>query len=170
MILGESMSASLAIGTILVFMGIYFTLTDDSGVINRRGLMFATFSSFSRGISPILIKLGLIGESILMSNFISLTSAAIAFSLSTPFYGRIRVDKRSTAYMFISAIITLTAVISYYYALSITPVTIVAPITNLSLFITVLVSYLTIQKIEKINIKIVSGVILVIIGYYFVVH
>jgi|GEM_PF-2225291 uncharacterized membrane protein len=169
-ILEESMSLSLATGTFLVFAGIYFTITDDSGVMNRKGLMFAIFSSFSRGVSPIFIKLGIVGGSILMSNFISLISAAVALSLGTPFYGRIRVDKRSTTYMVVSAFITLMAVISYYYALSITPVTLVAPVTNLSLFITLVASYLTIQKIERVNIKIVIGVILVVAGYYFVVR
>jgi len=170
LILGEHMSLSLATGTFLVFAGIYFTITDDTGVMNRKGLMYAIFSSFSRGISPIFIKLGIAGGNILMSNLISLISATIALSVSTPFYGRIQVDRRSVIYMVVSALITLFAVISYYYALSITPVTIVAPVTNLALFITVVASYLTIQKVEKVNMKIVIGVILIIAGYYFVVH
>ena len=169
MILKEVMTKSLAFGTFLVFTGIYFTLTDKSGVINRKGVTYALFSTLSRGVSPIFIKLGLIAGNVLLSNLISLISASVAFSLGTAVYGKVKIDRRSAIYMVVSSAVTLSAVIFYYMALSITPVTIVAPITNLSLFITVVTSYLIIQKIEKINIKIVIGAFLIVIGYYFVV-
>ena len=54
--------------------------------------------------------------------------------------------------------------ISYYLALSMAPLVIVVPLSNLYPLITTLLSYLLIQKLEYVSIKTFVGSLLAVIG------
>jgi|Deesub1362A_J573_1020465.scaffolds.fasta_scaffold00735_17 uncharacterized membrane protein len=165
-LLGEKMGWFLGLGTILIFFGI-FILTSE-GSINLKGLHYAIGGAIFWGISPIFVKFGLLSD-VILSNFISILSAfavysGIIYSKRSGWH----IERRSVLFIMLSSITSFSAVLSYYYALSLSPVVIVVPISNLYPLFTVILSFLFIQRLEQVTFKVLIGCLVVILGTYLV--
>lgn len=71
-------------------------------------------------------------------------------------------DKKEVFYIFLSGISTGISWLCYYYAIQNGIVSVVVPIDKLSIVITILFSYFILK--EKLNIKTVTGLLLMVCG------
>ncbi len=167
LVLGEKMGWLLAFGTILVFAGI-FILTSE-GSLELRGFHYALAGAIFWGISPIFIKLGLLSD-VVLSNLISILSGFSAYTFIIYLKRDNRyISRNSIPFLALSSLTSFVAILSFYYALSLTPVVIVMPISNLYPLFTVFFSFIFIQRLEHVTMRVLIGSIVVILGTYLVI-
>jgi drug/metabolite transporter (DMT)-like permease len=173
-ILGEHLSWRLATGTLLVVVGLALTIRPDAGTPAERpwgGALLALNTAVMASISFMLRKLGLR----------MLPDAAVASALTVtgsllvllPYAGlrskaqAIRADRTALALLIVSALFTTGGFLSYFYALSLSEVVRVTPLSNTTPLFALLL--LAIFRQERIRPAVVAGAALTVAGILFVV-
>ena len=180
-LLGEEMTPTLGIGTILVVLGVVAISRSETkknfGISKQqvfRGVSRALLASAIWGVTPLIIKLGVARvESAIIATLISVFFGLVA---SLPLLALVKgramiagIDKRVLTILLVSGVFQSTAQIFRFLAFSVAPIVIVSPISNATSVFTLILSALFIPKLEKINRMVVLAVVLVIIGVILVV-
>ena len=156
--LHEVLSIPILTGTVLMILGLYIFSTEE---IDRRGIYTATVSGFFYGLASLLIKAGML-DSIFLSTFIASISGLLVLGTYASTKNCLRFVNNK--YLLVSATSLAIGNISYYFALSQAPLTVVVPISNLYPLVTTTLSYLFIQKLESIGVKTFLGSFLAVLG------
>ncbi len=159
-ILGEKPTFLVAFGSALMIFGLYVFTTED---IRREGLALSLAAGFMYGLAAIFVKVGIIEESVSLSNLISLLSGVSALFVFSAYKGRVKPEKISP-YLFLSGTALFIGTYFYFLSLSTTPVVIAVPLSNLYPIFTTFFSILFIQSLEKIALRTVFGVVLTVLG------
>ncbi len=177
-LLSEPLTWHLAIGVLLIVCGLMVMSLNPqmfrsgqglfSGV-PRKAFLLGISAGLCWGISPILIKMGLSGQtSPVVGVFISYTAAIVILGLSL-----VNRDRRvaisnmqiGTIGLFIlSGLFISAAQLVRYTALSMAPASIVAPIFAISPVFLLILSFLFSRKLEVFSAPVIAGTIAVIIG------
>jgi len=156
--LHEILNMLILTGTILMIFGLYIFSTEE---IDRRGIYTATISGFFYGLASLLIKAGML-DNIFLSTFIASISGLLVLGIYASTKNCLKFVNNK--YLLVSATSLAIGNISYYFALSLAPLTVVVPISNLYPLITTTLSYLFIQKLESIGVKTFLGSLLAVLG------
>jgi drug/metabolite transporter (DMT)-like permease len=174
--LQEGMNIALALGTAVIFCGLILISLSKP---KENGKELIPTSKFKRGValglvggilwgaSQLFLKAGVRGiNSSVMANLISygfaiVIQGALVLSLAREEFRR---GKTQTAYLLLAGLVSTLAFLAQSSALRIAPVVWTNPIVNASPLVTLLVSYLLLQKVEFINKRVVAGAFAVVIG------
>jgi len=159
-LLGERPSLLVVIGSGMMIFGLYIFTTEG---IDRKGLTLSLLAGFMYGLAAILVKKGIIYESISLSNLISLVSGTLALFTFSAYKGKVAPEKISP-YLFLSGTALFLGTYFYFLSLSLTDVVIAVPLSNLYPIFTTFFSYLFIQSLEKISLRTVLGVVITVSG------
>lgn len=130
----------------------------------------ALLAALAYGVSPVLIRSGLEGTNLgILGSFISYFSAAVTFALVSALVpGQIRhirkTDKRSVRWYTLAGVLVYLGQACLYVALSIAPVTVVAPIHQFSLVARVCAGYVINRQHEILTPAVIIGVLLSLSG------
>jgi len=141
-----------------MILGLYIFSTEG---FDKRGIYASVVGGFAYGLASLLIKVGMLG-SIFVSVFIASISGLIFLSVFVKTQNSFKFVKDK--YLVLSGTSLALGNISYYIALSIAPLTILVPLSNLYPLVTTLLSYLLIQKLESVGIKTFLGSLLAVFG------
>lgn len=176
--LQETMTLPLAAGTLLIVTGIMIISTETHLPMDiltkrlnpsRRAFIYPILAAGAWSLVPIFAKLGLMEvKSPYLANLIATLGALVVvcihlFSTSHR-QGLRRMDKKSLGYIIIGSLLSITAVQSVYLALSILPVSQVNPVSSSYPIFTVLFAYMFMRKAENVNARLLTGVVLAVIG------
>ncbi|MBO8181556.1 MAG: DMT family transporter [Archaeoglobus sp.] len=157
-LLHEALNELILSGTILMIIGLYIFSTEK---IDKFGIYISVLSGFLYGLASLFIKEGLLG-SIFFSVFLASISGLVMLGIFAAFKGKLKLIRNK--YLAISATSLAFGNISYYFALSIAPLTIAVPISNLYPLVTTVLSYFFIQKLEFVQLKTFVGSFLAVLG------
>ena len=134
-----------------------------------RGLAYAVVAAVGSGLVPLFVRLGVTtGGSPLLGIFVAnLFALLLLCPLVAAKKYRSRViglSRGKTRLVALSGFFATSGQISKFVALAFAPVAFVAPMLNANLLMTVLFSYLFIQRLERVNTKVVGGSALVVLG------
>ncbi len=179
-ILGEPLTWEVAMGIPLIVGGVAIVSvnpkasrsnhgSNKSVNITSRGILFALGSGIFFGISPVFVKMGLYeSSSPVAATFISYSAAAIAVSAfllvrekRTILFG---MGNRVFLLFIITSLLTGIAQLLRYTALSISPISIVAPLIATMPVLLLGFTFLFNRKIEVFNRFLIIGVIITVIG------
>jgi uncharacterized membrane protein len=175
------MTLGIFVGTILIFLGILIISSTEIPKVEEKlnekkwkGMLYVLIAGFLWGSTAILIREAVIDVgSPVVTNLIANVSSLPVFGLILPFRGYYKVlqkmKKSSMIYLILAGFAMSIASLSYYIALGYGPVIFVSPISGTVPMFAVIMSFLFIQKLERVNLKVVIGTLFVVMGTYLVV-
>ncbi|AGK61194.1 putative membrane protein [Archaeoglobus sulfaticallidus PM70-1] len=155
LILGEKVSFMKAFGIIAMIAGMYILSME-----RLSGLHISIAGGFFYGLASIVIKAGM-AESVVLSNLISILSALPFLALLA---SRNINTSKFNRFLLFSGFTLFLATLSYYKALSLAPVVVVVPLSNLYPVFAVIFSYLFIQSLERIGLRTFAGACIAVFG------
>lgn len=185
-ILNELFTYLHLLGILLILFGPIIILagrdnnTTKSGIkINYpRGFLWGILCSLAYGTSPLLIKLGSNDGGIkdnVAGGFISYLSASIflfliIIILRVPIKELYRLEPEGKKWFLITGIMAFVSQLLRYMALALLAMSYVEPIQRSSIAFRVLFGYLLNRKYEIINIRVITGIVISIIGVYVLLY
>lgn len=175
LVLGETLTVVMAVGTLLVVIGVavisWESRSSSSGVesVSWSYLALPLAAAFLYGIEPIFAKVGLAtGTSPFVGLGVKTLTATVAF------YGYLRyrgvlpeygVLKSANVRWYVAAGLANSAfLLSYYAALAVAPVVLVQPVLQTSPLFVILISYVFLQRLERVTWKLVVAATVVALG------
>ena len=143
----------------------------------KAGLFWGLFCAICYGISPLLVKSGFSNYSLeitILAGFISYISA-IFFLILIMILTRVRIrdiiemDKSALKWFTITGFMGSSAQLLRYIALGLIPISIVEPIHRTSVIFRVMFGFVINRNHEIINVRVLLGVALSIIGMYLLI-
>lgn len=176
-VLGEPLSWQLIIGVLLITGGVVATglnlqtLRDHSltSGIPRKAILFGIGTGLAWGISPILIKLGL-GESgsPVAGALIAYLAATVVLSISLLNRDRrtalVSMPGRAVAFFCLSGLLSSTAQLMKFIALSMAPASVIAPLFSMSPVFAIVLAFLLNRKLEVFSPTVIMATIAAIAG------
>ena len=177
-VLGEPMSWQLIVGALLIIGGVVTTGFNPRAARNdqkptpaipRKAILYGIGAGLAWGTSPILIKLGL-GESgaPVAGALIAYLAATVVLSISMLNHDRrttlVSMPGRAVAFFCISGMLSSTAQLMKFVALSIAPASVVAPLFNISPIFTIILTFLLNRKLEVFSPTIILATIAIVAG------
>ena len=172
--LKENLTVGVSLGILLIIGGIITFERDISSngklaVRRKKDLMFAVLASFLVGLAIVIRKMGL---NILNEPLFGVT---VGFAASLVFYAmlcllfksmraEISLNRKNTLYLCGAGVFLTAGWLTLFYALSHGDAIIVAPLASLHPVMVMGWSYLFFKDMERITLKTVLGVIIVLIG------
>lgn len=170
-VLGEPVTLLKVIAIVPISIGTYLMVQkkkveESRDASNKRWIVYAFLSAIFASLTSILGKIGIHGvESNLgtaIRTIVVLIMAWVVVFL-TKKQGKIKeIDKKSLLFICLSGVATGSSWLCYYRALQEGQASIVVPIDQLSIVLTVAFSYFFLK--EKVNKKSISGLALLVIG------
>jgi drug/metabolite transporter (DMT)-like permease len=157
-VLSEYMSFELISGILLMSLGLYIFSTED---VSRTGIYSSVAGGFAYGLAALFVKVAML-ESPVVTSFVVSLSGLIFLLIFANLRGKLSLIKNR--YLAASGISLAAGNISYYYALSTTPLSIVVPLSNLYPLVTTALSFLLIQKLELVTSKTFIGSFMAVAG------
>ncbi len=167
--LNETVTVPILVGVLSIVTGVYF-LTSGKPIVSgakKWEYVFPLAAAACWAISGIIIK---VGVSSLASPLAGVPVALFFASLMLALLARkdfninIAGNRRSIGFIALAGVASSLAVISQYFALSMLPVVVAAPLWSISPLITILLSHLFLQRLEKITGRVVLGAFLMVFG------
>ena len=157
------------IGTAAFTAGVYVMVEKKQVSKSKQGkwwVVYAGGSAIFAALTPILAKIGITNVQSNLATAIR-TGVVLVMAWLVVFVKGKRpqikaLDKKEVFYIFLSGISTGISWLCYYYAIQNGIVSVVVPIDKLSIVITILFSYFILK--EKLNIKTVTGLLLMVCG------
>lgn len=181
-LLGEGFSVSIGVGTSLVFLGILAVAlsgpSGGQGTVGRsvllKGLGFGLGGSVAWSLAWVASRVAVIDlGSALLAALIGYILSILVQGGILIFKGGFRLatgaGKKQLLFLLSSGIATAFGYMFYYLSLGILPIVLVVPIASLSPIVATLGSFLLIQRIEKVNLRVVLATILAFSGVYLVI-
>jgi len=173
-ILGERLTLSIVLGTIIMFIGIVIVSSENPGgqiknKWSRKDLIFPIIAGACFGLAHVIRKIGLnvIQEPIigvLVQNAAALSLFPLIVFVQKSQERLIWNDKRSWTIFSLSGISSVIGQLCLFYALDFGQVVIVSPLASTSPFFVILLAAVFLRNIERITWKIVLGAILIIVA------
>ncbi|RLI77085.1 EamA/RhaT family transporter [Archaeoglobales archaeon] len=157
-LLHEMLNLPILFGTAMMIVGLYIFSTEGFAI---KGIYASVAGGFAYGLASLLIKVGML-NSVFVSVFVASISGLTFLGMFAKTQNRLKFVKNK--YLVLSGTSLAFGNISYYLALSMAPIVIVVPLSNLYPLVTTLLSYLLIQKLESVGIKTFLGSLLAVIG------
>jgi DME family drug/metabolite transporter len=174
LILGERLFTSIALGTILIILGVVtISLKESGGLIekrwSKRDLIFPILAGVCFGILHVLRKMGLNGIPVPVAGVTMQNASALVFFplLGLTQRGRHRLvlnDKRAWVIFSLAGLSMFMAQVCVFSALDLGQVIVVSPLSSLSPFFVLLLVRAFLRGLEKVTWRIVLGVILTVGG------
>ena len=157
------------IGTAAFTAGVYVMVEKKQVSKSKQGkwwVVYASGSAIFAALTSILAKIGITNVQSNLATAIR-TGVVLVMAWLVVFVKGKRpqikaLDKKEVFYIFLSGISTGISWLCYYYAIQNGIVSVVVPIDKLSIVITILFSYFILK--EKLNIKTVTGLLLMVCG------
>ena len=172
--LDETVTALILGGVLVLVAGVYL-LTSGKPTVSgakRWEYVFPLAAAVCWGGSGVFIKVGVSSvASPLVGVPVALFFALLMLALLTrkDFNISLAGNRRSIGLLMLSGVASSLAVIAQYFALSRLPVVVAAPLWSTSPLITILLSHLFLQRLEKITGRVVLGAFLVVIGVILII-
>ncbi len=186
-LLNEEMNLYLFIGICLVFGGptlIFFVRKNNqktkSGVIMdyKKGYIWGLLCALAFGSSPFFIKLGLSGGGLkdnIVGGFVAYCAATLLVFIvimisKTKFQEIYTLNNQGTKWFIITGFLGFLSHLFRYMALGVAPITIVEPIQRTTIIFRVVFGWLLNRQHEVINLTVLFGILLSVIGVYFIIY
>ena len=180
--LGEVIELETGVGIALIIPGLMIMSgsgpTADkasaSGRTFRRGFHYAILAIIFWAMPPVFVRAAVIdlGSPLVgnvISNIFGLV-AVIGYMIPSRRFEKIKkTDRRSMKILLLASILTSLSQLTQYMALGLGNVAIVTPLTSTHILITMTISYLFLQRLERINPKVVLAGALVLVGLYLII-
>lgn len=133
------------------------------------GYTFSLLSATGYGVSPVLVKAGLVtsGASV-AGGFVAYVAATLVLGAVLLLPGRLAhvlaVDRTNAKWFLLSGFWVFLAQLFRFAALAVAPVTVVAPIQRLSVIFRVFFGTLLNRRYEVLNARVVAGVVVSLLG------
>ena len=174
------------LGILLILVGPIIILTGRENKTTRagikidytRGFIWGILCSLSYGTSPLLIKLGSNNGGIrdnIAGGFISYLSASIVLFIiiiisRVPLKEIYRLEPEGKKWFLITGVMAFVSQLLRYMALALLAMSLVEPIQRSSTAFRVLFGYLLNRKNEIINVRVLFGIAISIIGVYVLIY
>ncbi|WP_336001887.1 EamA family transporter [Halorientalis halophila] len=175
LVLGETLTPLMGVGTVLVVVGVAViswesrSSADGLESISWSYLALPLASAFLYGIEPIFAKVGLAtGTSPFVGLGVKTVAATVAFYAYLRYRGAL--PKRSvfgsgnTKWYVAAGLANTAFLLSYYAALAVAPVVLVQPVLQTSPLFVILISYVFLQRLERVTWKLVVAATVVALG------
>lgn len=172
--LGEGLSPSIILGTLLIIVGVItISLEESGGQIekswSKKDLTFPILAGVCFGILHVLRKMGLNGIPVPIAGVTMQNASALVFFplLGLTQRGRHRLlldDKRAWIIFSLAGLSMFFAQLCVFFALDLGQVVVVSPLSSLSPFFVLLLVRVFLRGLEKVTWRIVLGVILTVGG------
>ncbi len=160
----------VAAGTLCVICGVITISLEEgaTGSIRRKSLGYPFLGAFLFGLVPVLRKAGMnhIPSPIFGMAASSLAGVVTLLAVAKlfPVGQRFNTEKRGLALYGIAGMLLATAVYLYFVALNKGTVSVLAPLLFTYPLFIIVISYLTIRKLERLTFRLVVGAILIVAG------
>ena len=180
--LGELIELETGVGIALIIPGLMIMSgsgpttekSSTSGRTFRRGFHYALLAIVFWAMPPVFVRAAVVdlGSPLVgnvISNIFGLV-AVIGYMIPSHGFEKIKkTDGRSMKILLFAAILTSFSQLTQYMALGFGNVAIVTPLTSTHILITMSVSYLFLQRLERVNPKVVLAGALVLVGLYLII-
>ncbi len=171
MFLKETLTIPIVIGTVSIVGGIYLLLSESSetNVIKKSrisGYSFGLATALCWGAVSVLVRYASqFGSPFVILSF-ALLSGILILSAATGkgFEIGIKTNRKAISLLLVAGLLNGIGLASFYSALVMAPVVIVAPLAATSPLITILCVHLFLQRLERITFHVLIGCVLVVIG------
>jgi uncharacterized membrane protein len=171
-LLGEHLTAPIAIGTVVIVMGSTLLTTGGRRLgIRPAQLLLPALSATCFGVVAILRKLALGGMAPVPGTAVNVTTAFVAFTaflVATGQRDAIACRGRSLAYFIAAGVAENVSVFLGVVALSMGAVSVVAPLQNVTPIFVLFLSIVFLRGIETLNARVVAGTVLIVFGAYLI--
>ncbi len=177
-VLNEPLTWELAVGVLLIVCGLIVIVLNPQMFRGGHGLLsgipykaflFGIGTGLAWGISPIMVKLGL-GASVspVAGAFISYTAATLILGISLWNHNRrdslVGMSGRAAGLFCLVGLLSNTAQLLKYIALSMAPASVVVPIFSISPVFLLVLSFMFNRKLEVFTPAVIMGTIAVVVG------
>jgi len=174
LVLGERVTVLNGLGIVLIVLGVAVLVSERSTASPAGrglgvGVLYSVGASVAFGLEPIFAKYGFaLGTPVFVGLLVKTTTAALGLLWFLRWreeltLASVGVSLRSKWYVVAGAANTLSLV-AYYYALTVAPVAVVIPLTQLSPLLVILLSYRWLPALEGITGRLVAGGVCIVIG------
>ena len=169
--LGERPATEVYLGSLLSVVGVWFTSSRREGESEWKAihLAYPLGAAFLTAISQNFRKTGLlIMPNPFVATAVTITTSLVVFSLSLVVTGQLRTtfqgDRKCLPFYGTAAVVSATAQLLGYIALSEGDVSVVVPLINTNPLFIVLFSALFLRDLETINTRVAAGAVLIVTG------
>ena len=169
--LGERPATEVYLGSFLSVVGVWFTSSRREGESEWKAihLAYPLGAAFLTAISQNFRKTGLlIMPNPYVATAVTITTSLVVFSLSLVATGQLRTtfqgDRKCLPFYGAAAVVSATAQLLGYIALSEGDVSVVVPLINTNPLFIVLFSALFLRDLETINARVAAGAVLIVTG------
>ena len=169
--LGERPATEVYLGSLLSVVGVWFTSSRREGESEWKAihLAYPLGAAFLTAISQNFRKTGLlIMPNPYVATAVTITTSLVVFSLSLVAAGQLRTtfqgDRKCLPFYGAAAVVSATAQLLGYIALSEGDVSVVVPLINTNPLFIVLFSALFLRDLETINTRVAAGAVLIVTG------
>ena len=169
--LGERPDAGVYLGSFLSVVGVWFTSSRREGESEWKAihLTYPLGAAFLTAISQNFRKTGLlIMPNPFVATALTITTSLAVFSLSLVATGQLRTtlqgDRKCLPFYGTAAVVSATAQLLGYIALSEGDVSVVVPLINTNPLFIVLFSALFLRDLETVNVRVAAGAALIVTG------
>ena len=178
LLLGETASIILAPAVLLIFLGSFIiSKSYGSGLgPSHRDVILGILVSFG---ASIVFSVGALAAKVAVGLFVSSFIAYLVGTLASSVClfpavyirkkGIFNSNSKSKKILLVASLTQVFASISYWGALKLAPVVLVIPLTQTYPLFTLILSYLFIRRLEQLNLLVVAGSLLMVIGTVLVV-
>jgi len=178
--LNEAWTPAILAGAALVVLGSFaISLSMQQGRqgdrgSRRRGMALAILAAFVWGTGPIffrpaLVSIGTATWAILLSSTANLVVGSTLFSVTGVLGSFVRLKRQDLRLFGFSGGLDSLGTLSLQAGLLFSPVVNLVPVISARPFISILLSYVFIQQLEKVNWRVVLGSLLIVSGVYLVI-
>ncbi|QLD89134.1 DMT family transporter [Natronomonas salina] len=175
LVLGETLTPLMGVGTVLVVIGVAIislesrSSSDGLDSLSWSYLALPLASAFLYGIEPIFAKVGLAtGTSPFVGLGVKTLTATVAFYAYLRYRGtlpsRSAFQSTNTKWYVAAGLANSAFLLSYYAALAVAPVVLVQPVLQTSPLFVIVISYVFLQRLERVTWKIVVAGAIVALG------
>ena len=169
--LGERPEAGVYLGSLLSVVGVWLTSARREGESEWKAihLAYPLGAAFLTAISQNFRKTGLlIMPNPFVATAVTITTSLVVFSLSLVATGQLRPtfqgDRKCLPFYGAAAVVSATAQLLGYIALSEGDVSVVVPLINTNPLFIVLFSALFLRDLETVNARVAAGAVLIVTG------
>ena len=173
-LLGETLSIEIIIGILMIVTGVALVSMEITSRKEKlkgslKGIMITLLASFFYALDPVFNKVGLEeGTPILVGLALKAAAGGIVFFAYLWWNGKLpilsKMDSSQWKWMLIAAVCNTCFLIAYFLAISSGPVTIVFPIMQTSPLLVAGISFLFLQRLERVTVRLLVGAFVVVFG------
>ena len=167
-LINEEITTATMIGATLVVMGVYLLSEPRGDSLGARALMVPILSSFSYALSNVFRKIDLnIHSDPILGAQVAAISGTLSFGLYLVATGRseeLKLERRSLGYFSAAGIVASIGWVALMMATRLGKVSVVTTIVFSYPLFTLILSWFLLREQEKININIITGCVIIVIG------